>query len=130
MPRCYRKGIAKGFDTTIFEGDRLRELPYGQLICRVLADSKSSVEKIDTMGKVLGLDYVIPKDEMGPGVHGVNSDGVVEEVDIVCLKVFLREVAGEEILREKEMMLHLGHVLGQDVQDFIFRTSFQDSFFD
>ena len=130
MPRCYRKGVAKGFDTTIFEGDRLRELPYGQLICRVLADSKSSVEKIDTMGKVLGLDYVIPKDEMGPGVHGVDMDGVVEEVDIVCLKVFLREVAGEEILREKEMMLHLGHVLGQDVQDFIFRTSFQDSFFD
>ena len=49
------------------------------------------------MGKVLGLDYVIPKDEMGPGVHGVNSDGVVEEVDIVCLKVFLREGAREEI---------------------------------
>ena len=39
LPRGYRKGIAKALDTTIFEGDRLRELPYGQLICRGLADS-------------------------------------------------------------------------------------------
>ena len=97
LPRGYRKGIAKALDTTIFEGDRMRELPYGQLICWVLTDAKSSVEKIDTMGKVLGLDYVIPKDEMGPGVHGVNLDGVVEEMDIVSLKVFLREGAREEI---------------------------------
>ena len=49
------------------------------------------------MGKVLGLDYVIPKDEMGPGVHGVNLDGVVEEMYIVRLKVLLREGAREEI---------------------------------
>ena len=39
LPRGYRKGIAKALDTTIFEGDRMRELPYGQLICWVLADS-------------------------------------------------------------------------------------------
>lgn len=97
LPRGYRKGIAKALDTTIFEGDRMRELPYGQFICRGLADAKSSVEKIDTIGKVLGLDYVIPKDEMGPSVHGVNLDGVVEEMDIVSLKVFLREGAREEI---------------------------------
>ena len=97
LPRGYRKGIAKALDTTIFEGDRMRELPYGQLICWVLTDAKSSVEKIDTMGKVLGLDHVIPKDEVGPGVLGVNTDGVVEEMYIVRLKVLLREGAREEI---------------------------------